>query len=53
MEQMFKDDFVEALTEHYGYEEDEAEKLWAEHGSKYCTRVYDRMSDLIQQIIGE
>ena len=53
MEDMLKEDFMEALTEQYEYSNEDAGKMWELHGSKYCNNVYDRMSDLIMEIINE
>jgi len=51
MEEMLKDDFMEALTEHYDYSEHDAERLWNENGAAYCSDIYDHMSDLIMEIV--
>lgn len=51
MEEMLKADFIEVVVTHYDYTEEKAEAMWNEHGEKYCSGVYERMSDLVQEII--
>ena len=43
MEDLFKDDFIETMTE-------EAEKSWELNGEKYISRVWDFMGEEMYRI---
>ena len=52
MEELFKEDFINTLVDHYGYSQDDAEGLWLENRYKYLNRIYDAMSHEISEILG-